>query len=163
MKNNIIIIFFTLVALSIVCNGTAERIVINTPPTIHHLEISSDRILTPESDDGIEIKNITGKLDYWNVRLGWDLSQEQIHQYSHQKGDIILNNFTTFDGKWFHVKNLTKFDEELGKTIGLNNDQISQFILEDKKQLEIDRQNYDKYNMQKSNPLSNSSLSESAL
>jgi hypothetical protein len=70
------------------------------------------------------------------------LSQKQINEYSIKAENQILKNLTTIDGKWFHIKNLTRFDEELGRLIGLSDTQVSAFIIEDRKQLEIDHMNY---------------------
>jgi hypothetical protein len=159
MKINIIIVVITLVALSSVCNGfvTAAEVVIHPTPTINPSRITFER------DDGIEFQNITPRLDYWNARLQWGLSQEQIRQYSDDAGETLLKDLTKSDGKWYHIKNLTKFDEELGRYIGLNNNQISQFILENEKQFEIDRMNSLGNYGQTSNVLANSSLSDPSL
>jgi hypothetical protein len=162
MKINVIVIVFTFVALSFVCNGfvSAAEIVLHPTPTINPLQIPSDRGLSQEPDDGIEIENISGILSYWNARLQWGFSHEQIIQNSSGAEEAILKNYPTSDGKWFHIKNLTKFDEELGRYVGLNNDQISRFILEDQKQLVIDRQNYDSPLLQSNDMLAGSDLSE---
>jgi PKD repeat protein len=157
MKINVIAIV-TLVALLSIFTGvvTAAEIVIHPTPTFDPL---SDRGLSEEPDDGIEIENVTVKLEYWNARLQWNLSQEQITQYSSNADVTLLNNYPTSDGKWFHIKNLTKFDEEFGRYIGLNNDQISRFILQDQKQLIIDRQNYHSPFLQSNTVLAGSDIS----
>ncbi len=144
MKINIIIVVSIFVALSFVCIGfvSAAEIVDHSPPINNPYNDPLYSALSQEPDDGIGIENISLKLNYWNDRLQWGLSQEQIRQYSDRVGETLLKDYAISDGKWYHIKNLTKFDEELGEYIGLNNDQISQFILEDKKQLVIDRQNY---------------------
>lgn len=74
--------------------------------------------------------------------MHWGLSQKQISEYSIEAENQILKNLTTVDGKWYHIKNLTRFDEEIGAIIGLSDVQISAFIIEERKQLEIDHMNY---------------------
>lgn len=109
-------------------------------PTLAPLKFNASQ----EPDSGVEIQNVTATLNYWNERMYWGLSQKQIDDYSIKTENQILKNLTSTDGKWFHIKNLTKFDEELGIIIGLSDAQISAFITEDRNQLSIDHMNYHK-------------------
>lgn len=102
-----------------------------------------DKISPPsgELDDGIEIQNFTSYLVYWNERMDWGLSDKQINELT-----IKIENYSQKslpkDGNYFHINNLTKFDEDIGAILGLTKDQIIKFTEEDKKQLELDHQNY---------------------
>ncbi len=97
-----------------------------------------------ELDSGVEIQNMTEYLFYWNERMDWNLSHKQISDLSNKAENQILKNLTSTDGKWYHIKNLTRFDEDLGTIIGLNGAQISAFITEQRNQLTIDHMNNDK-------------------
>jgi hypothetical protein len=100
MKINIIV-GVTLVALLSVCNSivSAAEIVLNPTPTFDPLKYTSNK----EPDGGIEIENMTGVLDYWNTRLQWGFSQEQIKQLSSGAEEALLKNYSTSDGKWFYI------------------------------------------------------------
>lgn len=107
-----------------------------------HTTRTYDYNISQEFDDGVEIQNVTTMLVYWNGRMNWGLSQEQIREYSIEAEKQILKNLTSTRNNWYHIKNLTKFDEEIGAIIGLNDAEISAFIIEDRKQLQIDHMNY---------------------
>lgn len=131
---------FIIIALCIgYVNASATDI---HPITIQTTRSPSGLNTSQEPDSGVEIQNITTFLIYWNERMHWGLSQIQLSDYSIKVENQILKNSKSINGKLFHIKNLTKFDEELGTIIGLNDVQISAFIIEDRKQLEIDPMNY---------------------
>lgn len=111
-------------------------------PTPVHLTEPSAQGNAGEPDDGVKIQNITAALDFWNTRLSWGLSQEEIVLYGDSSRAVILSNLTQSEETWFHVRNITAFDENLGRLIGLDDDQIAQFIIEDKKQLLQNRRHY---------------------
>jgi len=132
---------FIIITLSILSVGlvhaseTQSYVVVQTTRTY-------DYNISQEFDDGVEIQNVTTMLVYWNGRMNWGLSQEQIREYSIEAEKQILKNLTSARNNWYHIKNLTKFDEEIGAIIGLNDAEISAFIIEDRKQLQIDHMNY---------------------
>jgi hypothetical protein len=135
---NIILCLFILIALSIFCIEFVNASVNEIHPTpqtfaiIQTTRIPSDFNVSYEPDSGVEIQNVTTFLIYWNERMRWGLSEKQISEYSIQAENQILKNLTK-DGSWFHIKNLTRFDEEMGTIIGLSDSQISEFIIEDRK------------------------------
>jgi hypothetical protein len=133
---------FIIIALSILCIGFVNAWAEIYPVTSQTTQIPSDLNAFQEPDSGVEIRNVTIVLNYWNERMHWGLSQKQISEYSIEAENQILKNLTTVDGKWYHIKNLTRFDEEIGAIIGLSDVQISAFIIEERKQLEIDHMNY---------------------
>ena len=132
------------IAFSILCIGFVHAFEKeNYPvvqPTISPIKIN----VSDDPDSGVEIQNVTEALIYWNERMEWKLSQKQIGDFSIAAENQILKNLTSTDGKWYHIKNLTKFDEDLGALIGLSDDQVSEFITEDRNQLAIDHMNYHK-------------------
>jgi len=134
---------FMIITLSILSVGlvhaseTQSFVVVHTTRTYDYYNISQ------EPDSGVEIENLTPFLLYWNERMHWGLSQKQLSDYSTKAENQILKIYSkSINGKLFHINNLTGFDEELGALIGLSDVQISAFILENQKQLEIDHLNY---------------------
>jgi|GEM_PF-904205 len=126
------------------CFGFVTASVNENIPVIQPTIVPSNFNVSNDSENEINIQNVTDFLHYWNERLVWGLSQEQIHDYSTKVENKLLKNLTITDGRQFHVNNLTQFNEELGSIIGLNDTQISAFIIESRKQLVIDHLNYHK-------------------
>jgi hypothetical protein len=122
------IYIIVLIALSMFCigfvNASENQSYVVIQPITTPLKVN----VSQELDSGVEIENVTTVLNYWNEQMHWGLSQKQISEYSIKAENQILKNLTTTDGKWFHIKNLTRFDEDLGTLLGLSDAQISAFI-----------------------------------
>jgi hypothetical protein len=132
-----------IIALSIFCSGFVSASAIESYVTIQPTMVPLKFNASQEPDSGVEIENVTPFLIYWNERMHWELSQIQLSDYSIKVENQILKNYSkSINGKLFHIKNLSRFDEELGSLIGLSDVQISSFIIENQKQLEIDHMNY---------------------
>lgn len=95
---------FIIIALSILCIGFVNAWAEIYPVTSQTTQIPSDFNAYQESDSGVEIRNVTIVLNYWNERMHWGLSQKQISEYSIEAENQILKNLTTVDGKWYHKK-----------------------------------------------------------
>lgn len=145
MKNRMFCLLI-MIALLILCIGFVNvSATENHPIALQTTRLFSEYNHTQEPDSGVLLQNVTIKLDYWNDRMHWGLSQRQISEYSIKAENQILKNLTmetSGNNTWYHIKNLTRFDEELGTIIGLSDLQISAFIIEDRKQLERDHMNY---------------------
>ncbi len=132
------------IALSILCIGFVHALEKESFPVVQPTTAPLKFNVSKGTDSGVEIQNVTEALIYWNERMHWELSQKQLSDFSIKAENQILKNLTSTDSKWYHIKNLTRFDEELGTIIGLNDDQVSAFITEDRNQLAIDHMNYHK-------------------
>jgi hypothetical protein len=135
-----------IIAIILVCTGNVWAAENGTNPSHYSTSnnVVTNSIAQQEPDNGLDIQNTTQFLEYWNEKMNWGLSRNQIDMYSIKMREQILSNLTTKDNQWFHIQNVTKFNEDVGSIIGLTDQQITAFIAEDRKQLIIDRQNYDK-------------------
>ena len=141
LKKKILLVIeiFLIVVLCIGCVTAASY------PIPDPLPFDPNKLNVSDSkpDDGIEIQNFTSYVGYWNKRMQWEFSDKHLTEVSlkienYSKTSLIKN------GDYFHISNLTKHDEEISKILNLSEDQSLKFIETDRKQLEIDHQNYHK-------------------
>jgi hypothetical protein len=134
--------FIVIIVLSILCIGFATASENESIPVIQPVKIPLTYNHSQDTDYGIYIDNVTDYLDYWNKRMDWGLSQKQMNDASIKLENQLRKNFTPINPKQYHIINLTQFNEELGSMFGLNNTQISMFIIENQKQVMIDNMNF---------------------
>lgn len=96
-----------------------------------------------EKDEGVIIDNTTTYLTYWNERMKWGLSKEEIEKDSRILEEKVLVRHYDADDDYYHIKDLGEFGEEMGPVLGLTPDQIMDFVQTHREQLMIDRQNYE--------------------
>ncbi|MDD3621816.1 MAG: hypothetical protein PHQ81_05380 [Methanofollis sp.] len=95
-----------------------------------------------EKDDGVIIDDTITYLTYWNERMKWDLSEEEIKRCSQNLEENILVRYYDADHDSYHINDLDAFGEALGPALGLNNEQTVAFVQTHREQLVIDHQNY---------------------
>ncbi len=88
------------------------------------------------------IDNTTIYLTYWNEKMKWELYEEEIEKDSQILEEKVLVKSYDADHDYYHIKDLGEFGEEMGPVLGLNPDQITDFVQSHREQLVIDRQNY---------------------
>jgi len=93
-----------------------------------------------ENDDGVIIESPTTYLTYWNEKMKWGLSDEEIEKYSGVLEEKILVRYYDQDHDYCHIRDLNEFGEELGSVLGLTPDQITDFVRSHREQLVIDHQ-----------------------
>ncbi|WP_067052428.1 hypothetical protein [Methanofollis ethanolicus] len=96
-----------------------------------------------EKDEGAIIDNTTTYLTYWNEKMKWELSEEEIEKDSRILEEKVLVRHYDADDDYYHIKDLNTFGEEMGPVLGLTPDQIMDFVQAHREQLVIDRQNYE--------------------
>lgn len=95
----------------------------------------------PEPDDGLEIRNIKSYLMYWNERLGWQYSESQIINASVQL-ETYANHNLPRNGDYYHIKNITDFNNIVSLSLNLSSNQALVFCNENYLELDQAHQNY---------------------
>ena len=93
-----------------------------------------------ENDDGVIIDSPTTYLTYWNEKMKWGLSDEEVKKYSRVLEENVLVRYYDVDHDYYHIKDLNEFGEELGSVLGLTPDQITDFVQSHREQLVKDHQ-----------------------
>lgn len=104
--------------------------------------VSPDEKSPSLKDEGVIIDNTTVYLTYWNERMKWGFSGEEIERYSRTLEEEVLARHYDADHDYYHITDLGEFGEELGPVLGLTQDQITDFVRSQREQLVIDYQNY---------------------
>jgi hypothetical protein len=117
-----------------------------TPRPTLTLDLNSIPVI--ERDDGFIIKNASIFLKNCNEHLQWGLSNEQIKEYSEKLEKKVLVNYHDMNHNYFHIKNLTKFNDEL-YSIGITSDHAFAFESDYNKQRELAWQEQESRNFQK--------------
>jgi len=154
---NFIQLFSEMTLVLLLCVGCASAATYQMPSPLPFDPLLIHTM--PEPDDGVEIQNITSYITYWNERLQWGLSENQIGNKSVEL-EIYANENLQRNGNYYHIKNQTEFDENVSAILNLTPDQILTFIAEDRKQLDLDHQNYHK-SFFNTNPNKNRLMSDS--
>jgi hypothetical protein len=105
--------------------------------------VPPDEKLPSLKDEGVIIDNTTTYLTYWNKRMKWGFSEEEIEKDSRILEEKVLVRHYDADDDYYHIKDLGEFGEEMGPVLGLTPDQIMDFVQVHREQLMIDRQNYE--------------------
>ncbi|MCK9306104.1 MAG: hypothetical protein M0P17_01080 [Methanoculleus sp.] len=95
-----------------------------------------------EHDDGVIIDNTVVYLSYWNEKLDWGLSEEEIKKYSQILEEQVLIRYYDVDHRYYYISDLDKFGEELGLVLGFDADETDRFIRSHREQLVKEHQNY---------------------
>jgi hypothetical protein len=104
-----------------------------------------DSLSKQEPDDGVLIDNATSFLIFWNEKMNWGLSLQQIEDYSAKLDDQILVKYRDPSNEnYSNIKNLDKFGDELGNLIGLSKEQSTAYVKAHREQRTLDFQTYDK-------------------
>jgi len=113
-------------------------------PAPKQIDIPSDEelALLTEHDGGVIIDCTETYLNYWNEKLNWGISEEEIKEYSQILEKQVLVRYYDADDHYYHITDLDTFGEELGSVLGLNADQTAKFVQSHKEQLVKDHQNY---------------------
>lgn len=94
-----------------------------------------------ESENSFIITNPVTYLAFWNEKLKWGLSQQQIAATVKKMEAGDLNQYLDESGK-YEIQDLEKFSNDLQKAIGLTDRQKAVFVIAQKKQIRTDYQNY---------------------
>lgn len=95
-----------------------------------------------EKDDGVIIDDTIVYLTYWNERMKWNLSEEEIKSCSRDLEEEVLVRYYDEDHDYYHINDLDIFGEALGPVLGLNKEHVVAFVQTHREQLVIDRQNH---------------------
>jgi len=84
--------------------------------------LDDELALLTEHDDGVIIDCTEIYLNYWNEKLNWGISEEEIKEYSQILEKQVLVRYYDADDHYYHITDLDTFGEELGSVLGLNGD-----------------------------------------
>jgi len=87
--------------------------------------------LTTRVHPQFSIINITQTLALWNDDMHWGLTESRIKEYGDKLENQVLVNYRD-DMGWFAVYNLTEFVDDVGSTIGLDDEQKLAFAYHEK-------------------------------
>ncbi|MFA5267376.1 MAG: carboxypeptidase-like regulatory domain-containing protein [Methanoregula sp.] len=108
----------------------------STPEPIVVLHTTPARPLnwTPsrQPDPLMSMKNITGPLAYWNEKLHWVLSDSQITEYAKKLENRMPDKYQRDDHDSFLIYNYSELAEDIGSTIGLDEEQKLAFVYQSK-------------------------------
>ncbi|ADN36302.1 hypothetical protein Mpet_1545 [Methanolacinia petrolearia DSM 11571] len=121
----------------------ANIIGIDVPaPEAVDFSISESTSISKENDCEIIIKDPMTYLSYWNKRMEWGLSEEELVKYSQILEKKVLYNYYDKEHNYYPITDLNVFSEEVSEILGLNTLQTAKFIQSQKEQLVEDYQNY---------------------
>jgi len=86
------------------------------------IPLDDELALLTEHDDGVIIDCTEIYLNYWNEKLNWGISEEEIKEYSQILEKQVLVRYYDADDHYYHITDLDTFGEELGSVLGLNGD-----------------------------------------
>ncbi len=121
----------------------ANIIGIDVPaPEAVDFSISESVSLSKKYDCEIIIKDLMTYLSYWNKKMEWGFSEEELVHYSQILEKKVLDNYYDKEHNYYPIKDLRVFSEEVSDILGLNTLQTAKFIQSQKEQLVKDYQNY---------------------
>jgi hypothetical protein len=121
----------------------ANIIGIDVPaPEAVDFSISESTSISKENDCEIIIEDPMTYLSYWNKKMDWGLSEEELVQYSQILEKKVLDNYYDKEHNYYPITDLKVFSEEVSDILGLNTLQTVEFIESQKEQLVEDYQNY---------------------
>ena len=148
-KMSVVLLALLLAAIAMVpmvsaATGPADQNIIGKNiPAPNALIVNPNSPPPQEQNDGVVIDNPEEYLKNWNDKMHWGLTQQQIMDDAKKLETTVLPKYRDeSDKKNFEIKNLTRFSQEMGESIGLSKEQVSAYVSAHKKQLVIDHQNY---------------------
>ena len=151
VKYGVILLALLLAAMAMVPmvsaneNPANENVVGKTVPAPTPLPLNPNSPPAQEGNDGVLIENTTAYLTYWNEKMKWGLSDEQIStDVKKLESDVLPKYRDPSNSRQFNIDNLSDFSKELANTLGLTNNQASEYVTAHKLQLVSDHQNYHK-------------------
>ena len=103
---------------------------------------SKDSSHINEDNDQIIIEDPVIYLSYWNKKMEWGLSEEEIKIDSQIIKDKILDNYYDNDHNYYLIDDFETFAQEMSSVLGLNAEETASFIKSQKTQLVEDYQGY---------------------
>ncbi len=97
---------------------------------------------TQQSDNRFIITNPVTYLTFWNEKLKWGLSQQQIDDSVKKWETGDLKKYRYESGQYYEVQNLEEFSKDLQQVIGITKKQAAVFVIAQKEQIRIDHQNF---------------------
>lgn len=103
---------------------------------------SESTSLSKENNYEIIIEDPMTYLSYWNKRMEWGFSEEEMEEFSLILEKKVLDKYFDKEHDYFQITDFQTFSEELGNILGLSALQTVNFIQSQKEQLVEDYQNY---------------------
>jgi hypothetical protein len=123
-------------------NREANIIGIDVPAPEQIVPLNAESSHLMEHDDGVIIDNTVIYLSYWNEKLNWGLSEEEVKKYSQILEEQMLIRYYDVDDHYYYISDLDKFGEELGLVLGFSADETDRLIRSHREQLVKDHQSY---------------------
>lgn len=149
MKLGIVLLALLLAAMVMVPLVSADEesnkanIVGKTVPAPETMDIN--RLMsrhTQQSDNSFIITNPVTYLTFWNEKLKWGLSQQQIDDSVKKWETGGLKKYRYESGLYYEIQNLEEFSKDLQQVIGITKKQAAVFVIAQKEQIRIDHQNF---------------------
>ena len=149
-KTWVILLALLLAAMAIVpCVSAADNegdqvnIVGKTVPAPQTMDINLIKSRhIQQSENSFIITDPVRYLTFWNEKLKWGLSQQQIDDCVKKMDCGDLKKYRDESGKYYEVQDLEQFSRDLQKAIGLTDKQTTVFVIAQKEQTRLDYQNF---------------------
>jgi len=123
--------------------GDQVNIVGKTVPAPQTMDINMIKSLhIQQSENSFIITDPVRYLTFWNEKLKWGLSQEQIDDTVKKMNSGNLKKYRDESGKYYEITDVEQFSRDLQKAIGLTDKQTTAFIIAQKEQTRSDYQNF---------------------
>lgn len=105
------------------------------------IEVDVDAIVAKfdptKVSDGVRIKDMSAYLSYWNKKMEWSLTEDQIQKYSQIIETTQISSVDKDTGEYV-IDNMKKFNHEMGELIGLSSKEIESFISKQNEEMMLD-------------------------
>jgi len=95
-----------------------------------------------ESDNGFIITNPATYLTFWNEKLNWGLSRQQIDDTAKKMETRYLKKYRSESGNSYEIHDLEELSNDLQQAIGITKEQGAVFVIAQKEQIRIDHKNF---------------------
>lgn len=97
---------------------------------------------TQHSEEAFVLTDPVKFLTFWNTKLNWGLSQQQIEAGVKKMETGDLKKYWDESGNYYEINNPEEFSRDLQRALGITSEQAAVFVKAQKEQTRLDYQNY---------------------
>ena len=115
-------------------------VVVSTP--IPSVAPDSENRIEDSENDKIRLKDVIRYLYYWNGKMKWGLSDENINTYSSSLEQFLADSFSKDENGYYVIDNYSSIQTALKNILNLDIDEYELFVKTNSEQNKLDRINY---------------------
>jgi hypothetical protein len=115
-------------------------ITVPAPETVDISELKARH--TQHSEEAFILTDPAKFLTFWNNKLKWGLSQQQIENGVKKLEAGDLKKYWDESGKYYEINNPEEFSQDLQRALGITEEQAAVFVIMQREQTRLDFQNY---------------------